>query len=302
MSTFDRRSISRACVLVACACPSDSYCQITIAPRFGSKAAGLDVRHTSFPLDCLDFRTCEAVLDGDRDFGLFQVELGSISTSNSNVWRQTGKTLGYRWRYASGILVEFYADPRGDFVELEYRVENVTTETLNRVHLHTCVVTTEAPSFFAVECLLPKTSQSTDCQPAPHSELYCRLSLWSSGDRFTFDSLSLSPCEPHIALMRRGHRPIQWAWWKNASTTFDDPVIALKSTDGSATLALGFEDAIWASANTGDERSCFHLFPHFGMLLPGQDETVRGRLLLIEGSPDMARDRLLRPHRAIVDE
>jgi hypothetical protein len=51
---------------------------LRISPRPKSDAAGLTVSHPDLPGNIFDFRTCEAVLDGNPDFGLF-----SPSTTDS---------------------------------------------------------------------------------------------------------------------------------------------------------------------------------------------------------------------------
>jgi len=38
----------------------------------------LNVSHSDLPGNIFDFRTCEAVLDGNRDFGLFWVKLATL--------------------------------------------------------------------------------------------------------------------------------------------------------------------------------------------------------------------------------
>jgi hypothetical protein len=71
--------------------------------------------------------------------------------------------------------------------------------------------------------------------------------------------------------------------------TFDEPLIALASRDGQWTAGLWFERAAWASANAGDDRACFHLFPLFGRIEPGASATVRGAFHLRRGSPEELR-------------
>ena len=48
---------------------------IDISIRPGSEAGGLNVRSPHCPGDVFDFRTCEGVVVGSKDFGLFQVKL-----------------------------------------------------------------------------------------------------------------------------------------------------------------------------------------------------------------------------------
>jgi hypothetical protein len=85
--------------------------------------------------------------------------------------------------------------------------------------------------------------------------------------------------------MPDGLAPIRWAWWINSTNTFDEPLIALGSRDRQWTAALWFERAAWASANAGDSRACFHLFPLFGRIEPGASVTVRGTFYLLRGGP-----------------
>jgi hypothetical protein len=88
--------------------------------------------------------------------------------------------------------------------------------------------------------------------------------------------------------MQNGAVPVKWGWWVNSPERFDPPLIALTSRDGKKTVALAFERAIWASSNTGDDRACFHLFPWFGRIEPGQSVTVRGQLYVLRGGPQDA--------------
>ena len=78
---------------------------------------------------------------------------------------------------------------------------------------------------------------------------------------------------------------MNWAWWVNGPETFDVPLIAVASKDGRFTAGLGFQDGLWATVNASDDRACFHLFPHFGALKPGQSATVEGRFYLLKGTP-----------------
>jgi hypothetical protein len=84
---------------------------------------------------------------------------------------------------------------------------------------------------------------------------------------------------------------VEWGWWRNGSETFDFPFIAVQDKDGAFTTALGFEAAEWASCNGGDDRACFHLFPLFGDLKPGESRKVEGCFYLLPGTPENALDQ-----------
>lgn len=256
---------------------------LEIAVRTGSEAGGLNVRSSDFPGEVFDFRTCEGVIVGSKDFGLFQVKLPATFGDGHKTWRRDGKTWSYSWPYAQGVTVHVAVEPEGDSLGLEYTLRNVGTNALDAVQVHTCIPTTEAPGFFP-----PATLRNARTH---WSELYDRLYVWSGDRPFRFSETQLAASEPHLSLMQRGAAPVNWAWWVNGPETFDPPLIALASRDGRRILALAFERAIWASSNTGDERACFHLFPWFGRIEPGASVTVRGRLYVMRGGPQDAIQR-----------
>lgn len=260
-----------------------SAANLEIAIRPGSEAGGLNVRSPHCPGDVFDFRTCEGVVVGSKDFGLFQVKLPVAFGDGNKSWRRDGNTWSYSWPYAQGVTVSIAVEPEGDSLKLNYTLQNTGANTLDAVQLHTCIPTTEAPGFFP-----PPTVSNAQTN---WSELYERLHVWSENRRFTFAETKLAATEPHLSLMQTGYTPVKWGWWVNSPERFDLPLIALTSRDGKKTIALAFERAIWASSNTGDDRACFHLFPWFGRIEPGQSVTVRGRLYVLKGGPQEAMKR-----------
>jgi hypothetical protein len=257
-----------------------SAANLEIAIRPGSEAGGLNVRSPHCPGDVFDFRTCEGVLVGSKDFGLFQVKLPTTLGDGNKSWRCDGKLWRYSWPYPQGVTVQVEVEPDGDSLKVNYTLRNTGSSALDAVQLHTCIPTTEAPGFFP-----PPTVRNGQTN---WSELYQRLYLWSEGRRFTLGETKLASTELHLSVMQKGAAPTHWAWWVNSPETFDMPLIALRSRDGRTTVALAFEQAVWASSNTGDDRACFHLFPWFGRMEPGQRVTVHGRLYVLRGGPQEA--------------
>ncbi len=265
---------------------------LRISPRPGSEAAGLNVSHPDLPGNVFDFRACEAVLDGNRDFGLFQVKLALPGATARPAWATNSGVHSYQWRYPEGVEVRFTAKPEHNQVAVTYTILNHTAMPMERVHLHTCVTTTEAPAFFPrltprTESQLPRNSTDKD-----YSELLTRLFVWSGGRALRLDATEHARREAHLSLIPRSEPPIQWAWWVNSTNTFDEPLIALASHDGQWTAALWFKRAAWASANVGDDRACFHLFPLFGRIEPGGSATVKGDFWLVRGRPEDLRRRI----------
>ena len=272
---------------------------LRLSPRSGSEAAGLNVSHPALPGNVFDFRTCEAVLDGNRDFGLFRVKLAPPNVTSQPAWSTNGGSFCYEWTYPEGITVRFEATPRVESVELTYTVVNHTTAPLKRVHLHTCVTTTEAPAFFPQRSPGRESPLPSDTRDQDYTELLTRLFVWSGGQPLRLDRTEHARRQVHLSVMRKDEPVIDWAWWVNSTNTFDEPLIVATSHDGQWTAGLEFERAIWASANTGDDRACFHLFPFFGRLEPGASATVRGAFWLRPGSPEEWRHRARRwPDRA----
>lgn len=254
-----------------------------VAPRPGSDTAGLNVRVPWLPGDTFDFRTCEGVLAGDRDFGLFQVKLAPAAEGDRPAWTVRAGRLGYVWVYPAGVRVEFEAQVEPGGCALAYTVENRTSGPLDRVQIHTCITTTEAPSFFPAPTVV-RPAGAEGAGTTHFGGLYDRLFLWRGGEPFAFASVPLAARERHLAFLRTGEPPVNWAWWVNAPETFDFPLIAARSRDGRSVIGLAFERALWASSNVGDNRACFHLFPSFGRIASGERVKVRGRLYVLRGS------------------
>lgn len=263
-----------------------SNLNVTIRPR--SEAGGLDLRSRHAPGDTFDFRTLEGVVTGGRDLGLFQVKLPAAFGSGERSWARRGNRWSYRWGYREGVVVAVVVDVAGDYLDLTYTVANETGSVLPQVQIHTCIPTTDAPGYFPEPTVVGGT--------LGWSELYRRLHVWSGGRRFDFAQTKSGVREPHLSLIRTGGPRTEWGWWRNTDETFDVPVVALSSKDGRSTVSLSFEQSIWASSNTGDNRACFHLFPYFGDIRPGYPSTVRGRLAILPGGPDDA----LRHHQAFL--
>ncbi len=123
--------------------------------------------------------------------------------------------------------------------------------------------------------------------------LYDRIQVWRDGNPIRLSETQEGQTEVHLALMKQGEAPIQWGWWNTTPEYFDDPIIVVESNAGDACIALGFERAMWASANVGDHRACFHLFPSFGRIEAGQSSTTSGALYLGRGTAADVRGRFL---------
>lgn len=276
--------------LVSLQAPSTIAPSMELGPGGGKANSALSIRPAQLPGEGFELVTCEAVMDGNLDLGLYAV------APKASDWKVEGDARSYTYALESGVELRFRAVGHADSVELEYTLRNGSKETLRRAHLHPCLPTVGSPSFYpgtAEEAAAGAGGRAARVGRKDFTSMWDRLWLWSKSAPFAFSSSNLAKQEKHLAFPKRNEDPIEWSWWKNAPETFELPLIALESKDGRRVLALGFERAIWASSNGGDPRACFHLFPYFGKLAPGASATVRGRLYLIDGSHQDARRRFL---------
>ena len=252
-----------------------------------STAGGLDVVHPQLPDNVLAYQSCEAVLFGEPTDStpLFEVQLSETPRKNGACWQETDNTFSYEWTYDQGFKVAFTATPASNCLRLRYTLTNVSDTPRKRVMLHICIPTTEAPAFFSdfVESPVHDLNQTGN-----YMGFYNRTFLWSEGKSFSIGKTEKGKEEVHLSFTRAGQPHVKWAWWNDGPETFDFPFIAVQSTDGKFTTALGFEEAEWASCNGGDDRACFHLFPLFGDLEPGESATVDGGFYLMCGTPEDA--------------
>ena len=249
-----------------------------------SNAGGLIVSNALLPGNTLSYLSCETVLFGEATTAtpLFEVKVSPDPSAPGAHWTVANDTYSYTYNYAEGIRLEFAGTVAVNGLRLVYTLTNTSQETLRRVLLHPCIPTTDAPAFFPGLTNGPSEGKSGVGQ---YTGIYDRTYLWSKGQSFSFAESKSGEDEIHLSFMREGREPIEWEWWINGPETFDYPFIAVGSKDGKFTTALGFESAEWASINAGSDKACYHLFPSFGDLEPGESATVRGGFYLTPGTP-----------------
>jgi hypothetical protein len=294
--TYAMRRIALFAVIVsfpfiACADAEDEALGVSTLPE--STAGGLTVTHPQLPGNALAYLSCEGVLFGIpvQSTPLFLVRPAEDSTPVEKRWMRSDSAYAYTWEYDEGIRVEFEATPIREGLRLKYTLHNTSQAPMQRVLLHTCIPTTHAPAFFPTR---PEPRPDAPASDEDYTEFYDRTFLWYEGRQFSFGQTEKGRKEVHLSLNHAGDMPIEWGWWVNGPERFDVPLIAVESLDGQFTTALGFERAGWATCNGGDDRACFHLFPDFGDLQPGESSTVRGCFYLMRGTAENALQRFNR--------
>jgi hypothetical protein len=232
---------------------------------------------------------CENVLEGNVDFGLYPLRL------KREDWRMEGAQLAFQAAAGPGLLLEFRARVAGSALELEYTLHNQSERDLERARIGPCLRTLGAPDYHpgsADQAEEGTAGRRARLEVQRFPELHERLFLWRGGEAFRFADSELAAEERHLAFLGVGAESIQWSWWVNdPKLRFDEPLIALRSKDGRRIIAWAFERADWASANTGDGRACFHLFPALGRVPKGGSASARGRLYALEGALSGLRER-----------
>ena len=57
-------------------CVNDVEPELKVNILSNSESGGLNIKSSTLTFDLFEFRSCEGILDGNRDFGLFEVKLG----------------------------------------------------------------------------------------------------------------------------------------------------------------------------------------------------------------------------------
>jgi hypothetical protein len=258
----------------------DGLLDVAIVPQ--SQNGGLYVLNPDSPEDTLNFGSCEGVIDGDEDFGLFLVRLEDTPNSSRYSWQLDEGLYSYQWQYLNGLLVKYNAKPLKDNLQFVITLVNMTDSTLNRPSIHFCLKTTKAHSFYPA---------------GDYKKLYDRSILWSDTEPFRFAETEFGHDVLHLAIMSQGQPSLNWGWWTYSLTkAFDIPLLAITSIDNQSVFSLVEDDALWASVNTdtGTDWACVHLFPFFGRMEVGKAVSVAGKLYRLKGTQETAYGRYVR--------
>ena len=255
---------------------------LALEPRAGSGV--LSISNERAPGETFEFVTCEALVVAGKQLG----ELYPIKLEPQD-WKREGAGWSYSFPLVDKVRLDLRATPEPESCRLEYTLTNGTSETLEQVLIYPCMPTMGATSFYPgsqAEAQPGAAGRKARVGRADYSELFARLSLWSGGERFTFAKSALAPTEKHLAFMKQGETPVDFAWFVNAEHTFDLPVLAVASKDGRQVAGFALDSTVQASSNVGDGRACIHLVPFFRALAPGTSAKATGRFYWMQGGPD----------------
>jgi hypothetical protein len=112
--------------------PGGAGLVVSVIP--GSDMGGLAVKIPDLPEDIIQFGTCEGIIDGNKDFGLFRVKLDGKPENGGRKWRIKDNEFAYEWIYPQGIELKFSAKVEKEAILLEYTLKNSSKEVLNNLY------------------------------------------------------------------------------------------------------------------------------------------------------------------------
>lgn len=194
---------------------------------------------------------------------------------------RTSGAIGYRMLTPEGIEFRGTVTPRGDRVDMEFRVRNRTKEIVRNVGNQMCLVLTDEPAFGQRNSL---------------ERIWC----FRDGKPFFLTEATPTPREkgrdPWVLVLTAagrqnygGPKDYPDGWWV-LDQSADQAVLARTSTDGKHLVAIAWDDEpLFLMSNT--RIPCLHAGPTRAFnLAPGKECVWRGSIWLMENDPQ----RLLR--------
>lgn len=197
-------------------------------------------------------------------------------------WRRDERSgaLYYNCRTPEGVEFTGRAEPRGDAVDLEFRVANRTDRELRHAGAQMCLTLSKCRDF------------------AEKNQVETTFT-WVDGEFTSLAETTPTPREmgrsPWLLMFTKGAsyggpRSHPDGWWV-VDQRADRPVIARRSSDGDRLLAIWWRGAHSIMTNT--TIPCIHSRLGRKNIAPGQEVVWRGRIYLMPDRPD----RLLRRWR-----
>ncbi len=167
---------------------------------------------------------------------------------------------------------QFTLELRGqhDFVDIQLGMTNATDAPIGPIDWSFCVIALESPTLRNPE--------------------HDRFFIVREGRLLSLRQLTGgAKMAIHPVRGAGGFVPVGHAMLPRGSAEAEQSFVALESSDGRFSTALGFEHSYSIYGCTGN--MCFHADPWFGTIEPGGHKLVCGRLYLIEGSAEAALGR-----------
>jgi predicted GH43/DUF377 family glycosyl hydrolase len=184
-------------------------------------------------------------------------------------------TRAYGLSFIQGIRYRVLITPSADGLDLRFTATNLGDRTFHNVVVFPCL---GYPTVNFQDDRLERTFLVTD-----HG-----LTALRNTDRGTGDPRRTHFRIPGRAPMRFYLPPF---WGEPSRTAAMSGAILRSRNDRAFTIATSWEQVAEIFHNE-DDHHCIHSLASLGDLAPGETKTVRGKIVLVEGGPEMAMERL----------
>ena len=165
-----------------------------------------------------------------------------------------------------------------DTIDIEMAVRNDTTNRMEYVDWYFCAVGFESPT------IGDRSLERTQVFDGSELRTLAQISGVGMGEEMVLVD-GPGGADGFVPNLHASH--------KQADTRAMVPLVMIGTVDGTHTAALGFERAHTIFSSAGNK--CFHADPFFGSGLdPGEERKMKGRLYLMEGTPEDALARFRR--------
>ncbi len=170
---------------------------------------------------------------------------------------------------------------------LELAIGNLTEQAWRRVHAAACMQLTLAASY------LDLARERTRC--VVNRELVSLAEMGTIGGKPQY---LFAIIDSHIPQVLHGDPTCPGAKWCHTVEHPDDGFVCVTRVDGSRTVWTAWEDVQFLQSNVTPAYGCIHANPYFGDIGAGERVVRHGRVGIVEGGPEAARDAFIAEFRS----
>ena len=200
------------------------------------------------------------------------------------VWKpQGGTTLGYRLEIPGRLAIGASIQPHSLGFDLSLELTNKSPDDWKQVIAAVCLQLTPAASF------LDLTRERTGCVSGGRVRSFAGMKTIGGRPEYLFAFVrDHTPQKLHGDPTRPGSK------WSHTVERPDDGFLWVRATGSNRTLWMGWDDSQFLQSNITPAYGCVHSNPFFGDMASGESVRRRGRIAVLEDSPEEAHRDFLR--------